>query len=408
MQRTLGSAMAGREPRTIFDGLLAKSHVQHALVQSDGQYNELPFELTTLIFIGASPDQLRAAYESITRNMAPWEPSARSIADEEAKNCFLADARFQRAYMTYFSMEHVRFAGNTKSLVLSQVFTGDKPLICGLFSGIGRALTLLADGIELRSAILVMESLTLSAVDWMEPMNELLTHPQLALPPDSYLSPEDILGRVAYDGRFSGVMKAGPGFHGISYVFSSPDAKAAIIQYLRHLDSRNVDLMLQQTSALSAMLLGATHKPGQPAFDLYLSRLPTCVNSIRVIVENWVESDSHKILLVRGLWLIMLLAYVTQLRPAIDGKLLVSEELAEDNRGWEALVEHVLGQNAAGGNNRCDPNFLRALRSLRELSTAYGAIYGRVYLHAAWKLVKQWHGWTGLGIDREVMLNIRL
>jgi hypothetical protein len=45
---------------------------------------------------------------------------------------------------------------------------------------------------------------------------------------------------------------------------------------------------------------------------------------------------------------------------------------------------------------------------LRELSKVYGAVHGRLYIHAAWKLAKQWQGWTGLGGDREAMLNIRL
>jgi hypothetical protein len=34
--------MAERVSRAVFDGLLAKTHVQHALVQLDGQYNQLP------------------------------------------------------------------------------------------------------------------------------------------------------------------------------------------------------------------------------------------------------------------------------------------------------------------------------------------------------------------------------
>jgi hypothetical protein len=308
--------------------------------------------------------------------------------------------------MTYFSMENGRFAGNTKSLAICHFFTGDTPLIYGLFSGIGRPLTLLADGIELRAAILVMESLTLSAVDWMEPVGELLTHPQLAAPFGEYLSPEDIIGRVAYDGRFSGVMKAGSGFHGVSHIFSNPNARTAILEYMRCLDTRDVSLLLQQISALSVLLLTATHKPNQPAFDLYLGRLPTCVNSVRVILENWVEDDSHKILLVRGLWLLVILTYVTQLRPVIDGKLLVSKELAEETRGWNAIMDRIHGQCVEGREGGHD--FLRAVRSLRELSGEYGAAHGRLYIHAAWKLVRNWQGWTGVGNDREAMLNIRL
>ncbi|KAK3305743.1 uncharacterized protein B0T15DRAFT_485295 [Chaetomium strumarium] len=353
--------MAAQGSRAVFDSLLAQTHVQHALLQPDDRYNEIPFT-----------------------------------------------CRFQRAFMTFFSMENGRYAGNTKALAISHLFIGDAPLIYGLFSDIGRPLTLLSDGIELRTAILVMQSLTLAAVDWMEPMHELLTDSQLAAGPSAeYLSPEEILSRVAYDGRFSGVMKGGPGFHEVSNVFSDPTAKAAIVEYMQYLDTRDLDLLLQQIAALSVLLACATHKPGQPAFDFFLGRLPTCVNSTRVILESWVEDEGHKVLLVRGLWLVLLLAYATQLRPVIDGKLLVSRELAEENRSWETIYDDLRSQAAAEGRHR-DFQFLRAVRSLRELSKAYEPVHGRLYLHAACKLMSQWRGWTGLGISREAMLNIRL
>ena len=32
--------MAKNDPRPVFDSLLAKTHVQHALVQPDGRHNE--------------------------------------------------------------------------------------------------------------------------------------------------------------------------------------------------------------------------------------------------------------------------------------------------------------------------------------------------------------------------------
>jgi hypothetical protein len=318
--------------------------------------------------------------------------------------------------MTYFSMENGRFSNNAKTLATTHLFTGPKPLLHGLFSGgIGRPLTLLADGIELRAAILVMQSLTLSAVDWQDPFHELLTHPHLASPTGSgsgvgggYLSPDNILHRVAYDGRFSGVMKAGPGFHGVAHVFASPPARAAVLEYMRCLDARDAPLLLQQLAAVAVLLLCATHKPGGVAFDLYLGGLVTCVNSARVVLAGWVEDGAQRVLLVRGLWLLVMLTYVTQLRPVVDGKLLVSKELAEEEgRGWEAVFGEVM-ERAGREGVYPDLQFLRALRSLRELSRVYGAVHGRLYIHAAWKLAKQWQGWTGLGGDREAMLNIRL
>ncbi|KAK4124604.1 hypothetical protein N657DRAFT_572047 [Parathielavia appendiculata] len=381
--------MAPAGSQAVFDSLLAKTHVQHALVQGDGRRNEVP-----------------------------------AVPDEETK------AQFQRAFMTYFSIENGRFAGNTKALALTHIFTGDKPLLQGLFSGIGQPLTLLSDGIELRNSILVMQALTLSAVDWMEPISELLmannphtssttsapprfprrSERHLALP---LLSPEEILHQLAYDGRLSGVIKSGPGFHpqAVSHILSNPAARAAVAEYVDRLDTSDPRLVLSQLAALSTLLTCATHKPGQAAFDVYLSRLPTCVHSALVVMESWVDDAGQRESLVRGLWLVVVLVYVTQLRPVVDGRLLVSKELAEERRGWEEMMEEVRGRVAGleeGEEGGGDWRFWRMLRSLREFSKVYGVVHGRLYFHAAWKLVGQWQGWTGLGDDREVMLNIRL
>jgi hypothetical protein len=398
-----------------------------------------------------------------------------SIADEETKARFLGDVRFQRAFMTYFSMELTRFGGHARALAISHLFGGDAPLLCGLFSGVGRPLALLADGIELRAAVPVMQALTLAAVDWMEPFCDLLCladtdhAPSSSAPPSrsptphgssaqANLTPEEILSRVGYDGRLSGVMKSGPGFHNIAHIFSNPAARAAVAEYVALLgthraqhsphDCLQPSAILQHLAALSALLLGATHKPGRPAFDLYLARLPACLHGARVVLDSgWVgggegdEGDEagrrNAVLLVRALWLLFLLVYITQLRPMMDGKLLVPQELVVSGAGsvgleggedrdrdrdgdWEGILEEgcrrqeaaaAAGAGASAGADRGgyeDVEFLRALRSLRELEKAYGGVHGRLYLHTARKLVSQWQGWTGLGRDREVMLNIRL
>lgn len=309
--------------------------------------------------------------------------------------------------MTYFSMENGRFTGDSKALAVSHVFASTKPLIYGLFSGVGRPLVLLSDSIELRAAVLVVESLTLSAVGWTEPMRDLLTHSQLESSAGDLLSPEEILRRVAYDGRFCGVMKAGPGFQGVTRIFSNPVARAAIVEYMRLLDCRNLTLLLQQLSALSTTLLCATHKPDRPAFDFYLGHLPTCVNSTRILFEHLLEESSHRTLLARGVWLLVMLTYITQLRPVIDRSLMTTTEASDEGRGWATIYQEFRDQTTPEGKYS-DVAFLRAMRSLWELGKAYGEVHGTLYLRAALKMVSQWQGWTGLGADREPVLNIRL
>ncbi|KAK3376649.1 hypothetical protein B0T24DRAFT_677529 [Lasiosphaeria ovina] len=399
--------MGQHQSRAAFDSLLVKTHVQHALLQPDGRHNDTPTALATLFYLGATPDQLQDAYDSETAGLRPWNPAPGSITDEESKTRFLGDVRFQRSYMTFFSMENGRFGGNVKTLTLTHMFSGSRPLIYGLFSGLGQPLVFLSDGIELRSALLVVQSLVLSAVDWTEPIYELLTHPLLTTPTDELLSPEDILGRVAYDGRFSGVMRSGPGFHGVGQIFSSQNVKHAILEYVHRLDCRNEKLLVEQLSALSALLLCATHKPGVPAFDFYLAHLPTWVNSIRVILQAPnCDNESDRLTLIRGVWLLILLTYITQLRPVINSGLLLSVEMPQEDGDWESMFADFRRQ-CFSQEARTNRHLLRALRSLWELGKASG-IGGKLHIQAAWKLVSEWERWIGMGDDREVTLNIRL
>ena len=306
--------------------------------------------------------------------------------------------------MSYFSMELGKFSASPKALALSHLLNGPKPLIYGLFAGLGRPLVFLSDAMELHSPILVVQALTLAAVDWVDPIYDILTHPQLALPATEFLSPEQILGRVAYDGRLSGIMKSGPGFHGVSQVFASPPVKAAVLEYVCQLDCRNTWMLVEQFSALSTLLLCGSHRASSPAFDFYLSCVPSWVNSLRVLLPS-IADEADKVKLIRGVWLLIVLAYITQLRPVLDTSLLLSEELP-GNFTWENVMAGFLRRGISEGKYK-DLQLLRTLRSLWSLGRDCDR-ESQLNLRAACKIVKEWKGWTGLGADREETLNIRL
>ncbi|KAK4178504.1 hypothetical protein QBC36DRAFT_182541 [Triangularia setosa] len=401
--------MGPQASRPVFDSKLIKSHVEHALIQQDGRHNDIPTVLATLLFLDAPPEMLKHAYRSRKDSLHAWTPSPGSIADEATKTLLLGDKRFQRAFMTYFSLLNNQFNSNSTALVLSQLFSGPKPLVYGFFSSLGLPLTFLSDGIELRSAILVAQSLTISAVDWTEQIFSLLTSPSLARPASELLSPEELLRRVAYDGRFSGVMKSGPGYHNISQVFANPAARAAVVEYIQQLDCRNLGLLLPQLAALSVLLLTATHKPTAPAFDFYLAHLVTAVNSLRVIL-GILEQGTHRVVVVRGVWLLFVLAYVTQLRPVIDSELLHGMQLQEGH-DWQGIYEVFCSDGITDGARFGNGPFLRVLRTLWELGQQQQECGSEMmYLKAGWKMMGYWSGWAGLGGDgaREIGLNIRL
>ncbi|KAK5662580.1 hypothetical protein OQA88_8493 [Cercophora sp. LCS_1] len=397
--------MAQQSSRSEFDRLLAKTHVEHALIQSSGRHNDVPTALATAFFLSATPAQLQAVYESASASLEAWATSPRPIASLEDRTIVLGDVRYQRAYMTYFSMQNNLHRGNSMPMALSELLCGTKPLIYGLFSGLGRPLVFLSDAVELSSAMMVVQALTLSAADWIDWIHDVLSHPQLAIPKSNPLPPGEILSRVRHDGRLSGIMKSGPGFHELSQVFTNPNAKATLLEYVHELDYRDPDRLLRQFSSLSALLACATHKPGKPEFDYYLNCVPTWVNSLRVLLPIFQER-ADQVRLLRGVWLLILLVYITQLRPIMDETLLAPMEYG--NEELELSFVPSPQEGATGWPYR-DLHLFRTLRSIKTLGVCYdGAGVAKYNLRAASKLARQWRRWTGLGMDGEESLNIRL
>lgn len=309
--------------------------------------------------------------------------------------------RFQRAFMDYFSTRHAQFKGNYKALVDSQLASDARPLMHGLFGGSGEALVALGDALEVRNSILVVQALVLSSMHFSPVICEILADPQLEQPSAATVSrPDILLDRVAHDGRFS-ISLSGPGWHNVPAILSNTPAKAAIFEYLHQLDTRDSELLLT-LSRISVLMLCAAHKRGQPAFDLHLSRPLSWVHSLHTLLQHCHIQQTDW--LTRGVWLLIILVYITQMRPHLDESLLSN---AQGEESWEHILASFRGDAELEQERYRDPDYLRALRSLHSLSSAAGAD-DSFHLKAAWKLENEWRGWTGLGVPREVSLNIRL
>lgn len=323
--------------------------------------------------------------------------------------------RYQRAYMDYFSRQHGLAKGNSQQLSMSELLSPEpKPLLLGLFGGFGQPLLLLSDAIELRSAILVVESLVLAAVDWDSELSDILQHPQLAATEraagEQGLAPETIVARIAYDGRFSGIMTSGPGIEHVPLVLSNSAARTAVIDYVGQLDLADQAELLDRLSDLSVTMACGTHKRGQPAaFDYYLNVLPGLVQGLRVLLPRFDDDKGHQVVLIRGVWLLMILAYVTQLRPVIDPSLISGFDVAPGESNWDSVFsEFRAGGGETTNEKYLDAQLLRSLRSLYELGRASSGAKEGFYIQAAWKLRSQWHHWIGFGTSKEETLNIRL
>ncbi len=298
--------------------------------------------------------------------------------------------------------------GSSRWLAQSQLLQPEEcPLLYGLFGDLGTPLLLLSDAIELQSPILVVESLVLAAVDWNGAIADILTLPQVRAAPPEALAPEVIIGRIAYDARFSGLMRSGPGFEHAGSVLLNSTAAAAIAGYVYQLDMADHPRLLDQLSNLSVLLLCGAHKKDQPAFDFYLSTLPSLVWGLHVLLQEF-DDERYRAVLIRGVWLLMVMSYITQLRPILDASLVSGAGTDEASGNWDGLFAEFRGQGEAVAGGCRDVHLLRALRSIGELGRRASADGEAFCLRAAWKLRSEWQSWVGLGNAREETLNIRL
>lgn len=306
--------------------------------------------------------------------------------------------------MDYFSTQHAQLKGNYKALVDSQFVGESVHTMYGFFSGFGQAMITLSDAMEAQNSILVVQSLVLSSVDFSNAVYEVLTDPRFDQPNGTPAAPDVILSQIAYDGRFS-LNRSGPGFHHASAVLSNAAAKEAMVDYLHQLDMNDLSSLLQNMSRLSVLMLCAAHKKGSPAFDFHLGRLSTLVYSLRVLVR---EGATQRVdWLIRGTWFLMILAYVTQLRPHLDESLVYLFPLSDHQNSWDALFQPLHAKPDRLKGKHADPHFLRALKSIYALGLSTET-EDSLYFQAACKLNSEWQSWTGLGKAKEASLNIRL
>lgn len=312
-------------------------------------------------------------------------------------------------------MENTRMSGQALAMSLYHLLdpsldqaTSSKasspiPLIYGLFARGGQSLIMLSDALELQTAILVVHSLTVACVTWDKDIYDMMTIIRYS-PPNQCRPPDTIINRIAHDPRFSNITET-------RHLMASRLAKTAVVEYVLQLDLQDTATCLTQLSWLSVRMLCATHKKKRPAFSGNLSQLPTVVHSLHVLLsftQDTEPADSdHVSVLIRGVWLLMLICYITQLRPVVDESLISNFPVAEETTWCEVFLGFQQDDFSDRSSPYMDSRFLRALRSIYALGQNAGEEEHK-YLQAACKLATQWKAWTGSGGRGEQSLNIRL
>lgn len=362
--------------------------------------------------LGGSVAQLDTTYSNPDVRLTSWAMSPSPILDGD-RSVHFGDDRYQRAHMDYFSVEHTNKGGiATPQWAVDHLWRADedgRALIYGLFGQSGRALLFLGDGLEVPTAVMVVQSLTLAAIDWQQSIQELIMATCAA--PQQYQVKGDsafsIFHRIGNDGRFSGL--PGPGVQNFSAIMNNVRMYQALSEHVRQLDVSDIEQTLRELSRLSILIACATHHPGTPAFDPWLARLPALVVALAVLQVTITGSEASReirVVLVRGVWMLMLIGYVSHMRPVVDEGLVSGPTTT---RTWDYMLAEFRGDAFLPGNKYRDPNFAALLRSIHRLAGVDNdPNLADWYRKMGSYLVANWTRWGSTGNPRELHLNIRM
>ncbi|MCJ1308156.1 hypothetical protein MMC25_001808 [Agyrium rufum] len=399
------SGTLGSTRNTVID-LLASNHTDHAILHNRVLHNHIPHLIASIALLGGTQAQLIEGYRHESEENEAWSATSppTSLKFEDAVAPFLGDTSYQKGFLDFFDAELIRYKGDWKALLSAYLLGGSTPMLSGLVGGFGHPLILLADAVELQSSEVAVEALALTAADWND------FHKVVSLvPTPSGVSkakrPQEIIDSITKDSRFDQLCLRTPGVPNTKTIISNTASREAVMEYLFILDTSDRQSLLSELAELAVLFECCGQKPGEPAYDFYLNHALTFVYSLHVLLPEYGTVDSNALVLIRCVWLLMILSYVTQLRPILQRGLVEEYQVPEGMRLQDVLSEITNGEILQ--SKFLDPHFLRAVRNLMELG-AWDLKQEDFYLRAAVKLKTEWTGWTGLGKVDEAYMNVRL
>ncbi|KAK5133629.1 hypothetical protein LTR08_007577 [Meristemomyces frigidus] len=342
--------------------------------------------------LGGTEEHLKTVFDTQALESDRWRPPHVSIANDEDMHIRLGDKAYEHAFLIYFDQRLKELNGDWKALMQYYLLSSSKPLLSGTVGGFAHPLILFADAIDLASPKVVVEALAMLAVDY----NQLhLLLDKSATPPIEATPVLDLLERIRIDTRFDGLLHT-PGVGDTTTILKSETARNAALE---HLDSyaatsNSASKALLELALTATLLLCAVDPPnGKHEFDMYLTHQLTFVWSIRVLIAALPSTATHNLL--RAVWLMMVLTYITQLRPPIVHKRVSQTALPPriTDAEWKRLKSVALG-------NTHDPHYTKVIRTLGEFATLWPENEA-LFLNACILFEHDFAGWKGFDVAPE-------
>jgi hypothetical protein len=155
------------------------------------------------------------------------------------------------------------------------------------------------------------------------------------------LAPLEVINRVSHDPTFNNLLTT-LGVQNTTIILTNQGSAKAVFNYFNILNVTGLPKLLAQFANLAALLECAVHKPGKPAYDFYLNHILTLTYSIRVRLP--IFPAEYSVQLGRSLWLLTIIACISQLRPRIGAELIEAVELAEGMTSGDAFKGFYEGE----------------------------------------------------------------
>ncbi|ANB14250.1 hypothetical protein AWJ20_5211 [Sugiyamaella lignohabitans] len=376
------------ESKRKLDFYLKGNHFNYNYMFNNRKFhNHLPHALVSAYFLGASPKQLEDLYEDSIQELVQWTEERPSEVTDDDWTDFFGRKNYDRAYFDYFT-DKISESTKDWKVIAKQFYVdkyqadGEQPnLLSGLYSGLLHPLIHFGYAIEVDSPLIAIEALAMSCTEYND-LGKLLVDVVDSTPGSKTTDPVQILQDIRNDTDFDNQLSK-PFENKLPVLIKKFDSK--IKHYSERLDVSNPKEVVLKLLHAGTLILTTTHQVDKPVFDFFLLHILTSSHEMAEIILSpergeLVFPERFHSLLVKQLWTITVILYISQLRPLIKPEILPEmKEPIEDI--WKRAIEKTLS-----GPQKFDSHSLKAVRAMlaAELLTKdTTGVYARAASHFA-------------------------
>jgi hypothetical protein len=362
--------------RAVLNKLLSHSFINYQIL-----YNELSFHnhnshhLGSLYLIGASDDQLEKAYETMCRELDPYEISPEEITLSNWRK-HLGNRHFCQSYRDFFNQQLTTNGNNWQKKMTEFLLDNPKqPMINSLIAGLAHPLIHLGYAFELDNQIVGSEALAMTAVSYNY-LHEVVD--KLKVPQFPSKTALEIFQNIHSDSQLP--IYDTPGVNNLELTVKNYSEQIFSHYNQWTINQEDLPKSIEELFDLTVYLYGATHKSNEIEFDFFLLHLLTSMHAMRIIYSHLNNPEIFEHILLQFFYFAIVI-YISQLRPEINEQLIYDYKIDNEKSNWNYVIDRTLNTKLID-----DAHAVKVIRALRDAEKIYGNKNG-LYLKTAVKTV---------------------